>query len=92
MLDEIDDIADLLSFQQFKTTKLVNIDDMPELFDFRGAKTGTYRTYTNMVGDAALYWNQAHWMRADRTDVFSERTDWNRIRMDVLFEVRDIGL
>jgi hypothetical protein len=90
-LDMIDDIADTLSYQQFKATRVVDIDAVPELFDFRGARSITYRDYTVMTADTSLYWNIAYWLKADRTDVYSERTDWNRIRMDVIFEVRGVN-
>ena len=90
-LDVIDDIADTISYQQYSATKVIDIDAMPELFDFRGAKASTYKEYTAMTADNSLFWNTAYWLRADRVDVFSERTDWNRVRMDALFEVRGVN-
>ena len=91
-LDEIDDIADVISFQQYRNTRLVDIDKMPELFDFRGARATGYQDYTVMVADNSLFWKLISWMRADRVDVTSERLDWNRVRMDIMFELRDISI
>jgi len=88
-LAEIDDIADIISDQQYTTINIINIDEMPELFDFRGARTTTFREYTDMVSDESLFWNKVYWRRVDRVDVTTERSDWNRIRLDILFEKRD---
>lgn len=88
--DAADDIADFLSYMAHHTIKLIDIDLIPESLDWRGAKASTYVSYNSMLNDASYFWNHAYCLRSEPVYLDSERKNWNRIRIDTLWEIRGV--
>jgi len=87
--EEISDISDLISYKEFGLVKLLDIDKLPERLTWDGDKASTYQEYTTMLADSTLFLNKAYIVRAEPVYLYTERENWNRIRIDLLLEVWD---
>jgi hypothetical protein len=83
----LDDIADRLMYMFGNKLNLIDVDQMPEGIDYRGAKTAAFRDYTSMAADSSIRYMGAYNLAAERVDLFSEKRNWHGVRIDMVWEM-----